>query len=93
MNATAFFSHVSGGCYRVKMERQEKYRQEQQHADHADTPGSTGSGRKCSHHALNTQVCLLCKALESDANPARLPKQKRGRHHKVLEINSAFLIQ
>jgi hypothetical protein len=45
----------------MKMKRQEKYRKEQQQANEALTFGSTGSGGKHSHEALNTQVWLHCQ--------------------------------
>ena len=56
------------------MERQEKYCQEQQQANQADTPGSAGSGRKYSHQALNTQVCLLCQS-EVSSGAGKLSEQ------------------
>jgi hypothetical protein len=43
------------------MERQEKYRKKQQQANEAAIFGSTGSGGKHSHEALNTQVWLHCQ--------------------------------
>jgi hypothetical protein len=61
MDATAFFSHVGRCRDGMKMERQEKYRKEQQQANEAATFGSTGSGGKHSHEALNTQVWLHCQ--------------------------------
>jgi hypothetical protein len=83
MDATAFFSHMIRCGNRMKMERQEKYRQEQQQTNQL---GGTGYGRRRSHNVLNTQVCFLCKAPESDANPARLLKQGQGHNHKTSKI-------
>jgi len=43
MDATAFFSHVGRCRDRMKMEGQEKHRQEQQQAKQTYMPGSAGS--------------------------------------------------
>jgi hypothetical protein len=61
MDASAFFSNVGGCRDGMKMERQEKYRQEQQQANQTYMPGSAGSWRNCRHQALNMKLYVFCQ--------------------------------
>lgn len=61
MDATTFLGNLGRCRSGMKMERQKKYRKEQQQTNAAAIFGSTGSGGKHSHEALNTQVWLHCQ--------------------------------
>jgi hypothetical protein len=62
MGAATFFGNLNRRCDGMKMEWQEKYREQQQQADSAETPGGADSGAIRSHEALNTQVNLTCQS-------------------------------
>jgi hypothetical protein len=46
----------------MKMERQAKYRQEQQQADQTETLEGSASEGECGHNPSNTQVCFPCQS-------------------------------
>jgi hypothetical protein len=62
VDATAFFAYVRRRREGMKMERQEKYRQEQQQADQAETLGGIGYGKKCGHKTLSIKLSVFCQS-------------------------------